>query len=57
MNSFKHIASLSVLFSAAAVLHAATLEPLRAHCSIAPSEDPGKLSLRVENGECNGGRH
>lgn len=57
MNSFRQIVSLTVLFSAAAALHAASLEPLRAHCSIAPSEDGGKLSLRIESGECNGGRH
>ncbi|HEY1986158.1 MAG TPA: hypothetical protein VGG85_12150 [Terracidiphilus sp.] len=38
-------------------LHAATLAPLRAHCSIGPSEDPGKFSLRVDREECNEDRH
>jgi hypothetical protein len=56
MNSFKQIASFAVLFSAAAALHAASLEPLREHCSISPSEHAGKISLRIES-DCDGVRH
>ncbi|MGB6687236.1 MAG: hypothetical protein WBE76_05280 [Terracidiphilus sp.] len=56
MNSSKRITTFSVLFFAAA-LHAASLEPLREHCSIAPSEHAGKLSLRIESGDCSGVRH
>ncbi len=57
MNRFRQISFLAVLISTAAALHAGSLEPLREHCTIAPSEDGGKLSLRVESGDCAGGRH
>ena len=55
----RHIAALSAILLAAAALRASSsgnLEPLREHCSIAPSEHSGKLSLRIESGDCSG-RH
>ncbi len=60
MNRFLQLASIGALICTAAALRAASsgsLEPLREHCSISPSEDGGKLSLRVESGDCIGGRH
>jgi hypothetical protein len=57
MNSFRQIASLALLFSAAGALHAASLEPLHEHCSIAPSERADKLSLRIYKDDCAGIRH
>jgi hypothetical protein len=46
-----------VLFAASAALPVAALEPLRAHCSVGVSEETGKFSLRIDNGECEGNRH
>jgi hypothetical protein len=60
MIRFRQIAAIAAIISSAAALRAAGsggLEPLRSHCTISPSEDAGKLSLRVENGDCIGGRH
>lgn len=41
----------------AIALQAAPLAPLRASCRIGPSEEPGKFSLHIDNGECHGDRH
>jgi hypothetical protein len=57
MIRFRLIAAISTLVCSAAVLHAVSLEALHEHCTISPSEDAGKLSLRVESGDCIGGRH
>lgn len=38
-------------------LQAAPLAPLRATCSIGPSEESGKFSLHIDNGGCHGDRH
>jgi hypothetical protein len=42
-------------------LHAASLEPLRAHCSIGPSEYSDEFSIRIyqegDQGDCDGRRH
>lgn len=38
-------------------LQAATPAPLRESCSIGPSEEPGRFSLHIDNGECHGDRH
>jgi hypothetical protein len=38
-------------------LHAASLAPLNANCSIGPSEETGRLSLHIDKGECSGERH
>jgi hypothetical protein len=42
---------------AAVALQAGALEPLRKHCSIGPSEEPGKFSLRIGDADCGGNRH
>jgi hypothetical protein len=60
MTRFRQIAAIVALICSAAALRATgsgSLEPLRQHCTISPSEDAGKLSLRVESGDCLGGRH
>jgi len=60
MNHFRQFAAIAALICPAAALGAAgsgSLEPLRQHCTISPSEDNGKLNLRVESGYCTGGRH
>jgi len=49
--------TLLAIFSCAAVaLHAATLTPLHENCRISLSEQTGKLSLRIDRGECTGER-
>jgi|HubBroStandDraft_1064217.scaffolds.fasta_scaffold32308_2 hypothetical protein len=59
MNLRQSVASIALLvFTACAALRAAApLEPLRANCSIGPSEDAGKLSLHVGDRDCAGSRH
>ena len=57
MNRLKQIASFAVLLTAAVALQAESLEPLRAHCTIAPSEHAGRLNLRIEDGDCRGADH
>lgn len=60
MIRFRQIAAIAAMICSAAALRASgigSLEPLHEHCSISPSEDGGKLSLRVDSGDCPGGRH
>lgn len=60
MIRFRQIAAIAAVIFSAAALRATgsgSLEPIREHCSISPSEDTGKLSLRVQTGDCVGGRH
>jgi hypothetical protein len=56
MNSHIPITLMAITFCAAGTMAAAAeLEPIREHCSIHASEQAGKLSLRVESGDCDGG--
>ena len=48
---------ITAILAASATMHAASLAPLHANCSIGVSEDPGKLSLQIDKGECEGERH
>ncbi len=57
MKQHIRFALIAVLTCASVTLHAASLAPLSANCSIGPSEEPGKLSLRIDKGECKGERH
>lgn len=57
MNSSQRLAAIALLALAVAALHAYSLEPLRANCSIGPSENAGKLSLQVGDLDCAGSRH
>jgi hypothetical protein len=67
MNTLRSIAiaaplALASLALSGLALHAASLEPLRAHCSIGPSEESGEFSIHIyqgDQGDCDGdgGRH
>jgi hypothetical protein len=57
MTFFRRSASIALFTLSAASLHAASFDPLHAHCTIAPSEKAGKLELRVDDGECPAERH
>jgi hypothetical protein len=57
MNRRSHFTVIALAACAALSLHAAPLGPLHANCTIGPSKDPGKFSLRIDSGECNGERH
>jgi len=60
MIRVRELAAISALICTTAALRAlssGSLEPIREHCTISPSEDTGKLSLRVQTGDCEDGRH
>jgi hypothetical protein len=57
MNSRLPIVLLAVCAASSIALHAASLVPLHAHCSIGPSEEPGKFSLHVDREDCSEQRH
>ena len=59
MNQFRPITALSALAAFSITLHAASLAPLRADCSIGASEDHDRFSLHIDKkGDCDdGGRH
>ena len=38
-------------------LHAASLAPLKASCTIGASEESGKFRIQINKGDCNGERH
>ncbi len=59
MHMLRSFAIASPLALAALALHAYPPAPLHAHCSIGPSDEPGKFSLRVYEGDdfCDEGRH
>jgi hypothetical protein len=60
MYQFRSIAAISALAAFSISLHATSLAPLRADCSIGVSEDGNKFSLHIDRkGDCgdNGGRH
>ena len=58
MNLPNRIAAFSILCLAPAILNAApTLTPLHEHCSIGPSERPGKMTLQVGDRDCYNGHH
>jgi hypothetical protein len=46
-----------IVFVSAGALHAAQLAPLHENCRIGLSEEPAKLSLHVDRGNCQGDRH
>jgi hypothetical protein len=56
MSRYKWPAIITVA-AASITVHAASLAPFHANCSIRASEDLGKLSLQVDKGECEGERH
>jgi hypothetical protein len=57
MNPYWPVALLATCTAFSITLNAASLAPLHAHCSIGPSEEPGKFSLRVDREDCNEDRH
>ena len=60
MHMLRSLAIASPLAIAALTLHAYPPAPLHAHCAIGPSDEPGRFSLRVYEGDsyCDeGGRH
>ena len=56
MSIQRQFALLAAFSCATAALHAAPLAPLHENCRIGLSEHTGKLSLRLDRGECNGER-
>jgi hypothetical protein len=56
MSRYRLFAIITVV-AASLTVQAASLAPFHAECSIRVSEDPGKLSLQVDKGECEGARH
>jgi hypothetical protein len=52
MNSRLYIALFAVCTASSITLSAASLAPLRAHCSIEASEELNKFSLHVDRGDC-----
>ncbi len=56
MSRYRLFAIITVA-AASITVHAASLAPFHADCSIRASEDLGKLSLQVDKGECEGERH
>ena len=57
MNAGRSIGMITTLAALSITLHAASLSPLHANCSIGPSQETGKLRLYIDKGECNGERH
>jgi hypothetical protein len=57
MNPLRPIGIITTLGALSITLHAASLAPLHASCSIGPSQETGRLSLHIDKGECNGERH
>jgi hypothetical protein len=57
MNPRRSIGTMLTLAALSMAMHAASLAPLHARCSIGPSEETGKLSLHIDKGDCNGERH
>jgi hypothetical protein len=57
MNPRRSIGTIITLAALSITMHAVSLEPLHAHCSIGPTEETGKLSLHIDKGDCNGERH
>src|SRR5580658_6099781 len=57
MKSTRTFAMIAAAIFAATTLRAASLETLHKHCLISPSRDAGKLSLRIDDGDCPGTRH
>lgn len=55
MNLLNRFTAIALLAEAATALHG--LAPLRAHCTIAAGEMPGKFSLHIQDGDCPGDRH
>jgi hypothetical protein len=53
----RQFALMGVLAAIAVSMHAANLEPVHARCVISTSEQPGKLRLQIDDGECNGDNH
>ncbi len=54
MNTQRFHVPMVILASAIGALQAAAFEPVRAACTIGASEHTGRLSLRMEIGECGG---
>jgi hypothetical protein len=57
MNSRLYLALLALCAASSIPLSAASLAPLRAHCSIGPSEEPNKFSLHVDRDDCGDKHH
>ncbi len=57
MLPLRPFAAVATLVLAAGPLNAFSLAPLRARCSIGPSDEPGQISLRVYSEDCDGDRH
>jgi hypothetical protein len=56
MNPHRSIGMIMTLAALSITMHAASLAPLHANCSIGPSEETGKLSLHIDK-DCNGEGH
>lgn len=56
MNPCRSIGILAALATFSIMLHAASLAPLHANCTIGASDEPGKFSLHIDDRECEGGR-
>lgn len=57
MKPGRSIGMITTLATLSITLHAASLAPLHASCTIGASEETGKLRLYIDKGECNGERH
>jgi hypothetical protein len=57
MNARIRSTLIAILISGAIAVHAATLTPIHANCKIGVSEESGKFSLQINNGDCSGSRH
>jgi hypothetical protein len=58
MNPCRPTGIIATLAALTISLHAASLAPLHARCSISASEESGKFSLHIDKGgDCNGERH
>lgn len=57
MNPRRSIGILAALATFSIALHAASLSPIHAHCAIGIGDESGKLSLHIDDRECEGGRH
>jgi hypothetical protein len=53
----KSLIILAAAISSSALLQAASLEPIRSHCTISPNEKPGSFRLEIGDSDCRGNRH
>ena len=51
------VVTVPVVTGMAVPLHAASLAPLKASCTIGASEEAGKFRVQIDKGDCNGERH